>query len=626
MSEYNSQQSLSAQKKKLQNYSSNQYHSENQNSNHNSSNNNQLNQSPYQSTTNTNTNVTVSVYEQDANEQRRTNQLSLTQRIFSKLLSDQCNKFCFDCGTENPHYVSINQGIFLCFNCAMSIHRLHYGVEISYIKSVFNDPWNHQQLRVLIKSGNKELKEFLEFYDLLYEPIQKRYNTQAMQFYRDRLRATVDGQTYSKEKPSYEQGRKQVQMSTTQQPILYHYLNYRDIMQELFEWETLSLIEQSSPLMQRFDMYIADLEKNNEQIFLQNGQLPPKDQIPLNPNLPPKPHVINEPYCDNNNAISNEDYILLINKLNEFADNTYTFGESIFRKIEEVGNINEKLKVTADKLVNRGSEVGASIFKRTRDSITQINQSSRMSQLKEKASDKLTTLGGKIWGFFGSAAASNEAKLQISNQEQQKAQLTQNSQIKSQSNQSQKRNNDTLQEETKMHNEFEIKKETTPDHYQIQQLDSNILANSSVQKDHQLIKSNTLPNKNHRSANNESMQHSKTMINNGLNDLNYLDSLQKQQHNNDITPNQIQSQQSKFTFINTTASTGDANINQNGNINNNTLDSANSSISREDMGIGITKDMKRLSFRDSMFHSSSRTEEQKQQKKIDDYSIESNIL
>jgi len=28
----------------------------------------------------------------------------------------------------------------------------------------------------LINSGNKQLREFFEFYDLLYEPVQKRYN------------------------------------------------------------------------------------------------------------------------------------------------------------------------------------------------------------------------------------------------------------------------------------------------------------------------------------------------------------------------------------------------------------------------------------------------------------------
>ena len=117
----------------------------------------------------------------------------------------------------------------------------------------------------------------------------------------------------------------------------------------------------------------------------------------MNLNLPPKAIIANEPFCDYN-AISNEDYLLIINRLNEFADNTFTFGETIFKRIEEVGNINEKLKVSAEKIANKGAEISTSIFKRTRDSISQINQNSRVSQLKEKATDKLSSIGGRIWG------------------------------------------------------------------------------------------------------------------------------------------------------------------------------------------------------------------------------------
>ena len=35
-------------------------------------------------------------------------------------------------------YVSINHGIFLCHNCAY-IHQNHYGVEVSFIKSIIDN-------------------------------------------------------------------------------------------------------------------------------------------------------------------------------------------------------------------------------------------------------------------------------------------------------------------------------------------------------------------------------------------------------------------------------------------------------------------------------------------------------
>ena len=98
--------------------------------------------------------------------------------------------------------------------------------------------------------------------------------------------------------------------------------------------------------------------------------------------------------------ISNEDYLLLINRLNDFADNTFTFGESILKKMEDSG-INDRLKLTAEKVANKGAEFSNSIYKRTRESITSINQSSKMSQFREKATGGFSAIGGKLWGYFG---------------------------------------------------------------------------------------------------------------------------------------------------------------------------------------------------------------------------------
>jgi hypothetical protein len=64
--------------------------------------------------------------------------------------------------------------------------------------------------------------------------------------------------------------------------------------------------------------------------------------------------------------------LILINKLNEFADNTFTFGESILKKMEESG-LNDKLKTTADKIANKSAEIGNNLFKKTKESINQIN-------------------------------------------------------------------------------------------------------------------------------------------------------------------------------------------------------------------------------------------------------------
>ena len=60
---------------------------------------------------------------------------------------------------------------------------------------------------------------------------------------------------------------------------------------------------------------------------------------------------------------------MILNKLNEFADNTFTFGESILKKMGESG-INDRLKTTADKIANKGADFTNNFLKKTRDSIT----------------------------------------------------------------------------------------------------------------------------------------------------------------------------------------------------------------------------------------------------------------
>ncbi len=65
----------------------------------------------------------------------------------------------------------------------------------------------------------------MDFYDLQHESVQKRYTTVAMQYYRDRLRAKIDGAPFNREKPDYEKGRQQASLQTTPQKILYHGLS-----------------------------------------------------------------------------------------------------------------------------------------------------------------------------------------------------------------------------------------------------------------------------------------------------------------------------------------------------------------------------------------------------------------
>ena len=71
------------------------------------------------------------------------------------------NDKCADCGTARPSWVSITIGVFLCMRCSF-IHR-NLGQEISQIKSIDLDSWNHHSYKLFKqKGGNKKINRYYE--------------------------------------------------------------------------------------------------------------------------------------------------------------------------------------------------------------------------------------------------------------------------------------------------------------------------------------------------------------------------------------------------------------------------------------------------------------------------------
>ena len=107
------------------------------------------------------------------------------------ILSSPMNKECFDCGSPNPKFISINNGIFLCVNCVI----IHYQLpnDISEIKNNNLFTLSNKEILYIYYGGNKRLNNFVNYeYPGLqnYQP-NILYQTQAMNYYRKRLNATV---------------------------------------------------------------------------------------------------------------------------------------------------------------------------------------------------------------------------------------------------------------------------------------------------------------------------------------------------------------------------------------------------------------------------------------------------
>ena len=128
--------------------------------------------------------------------------------VFKQLQLDAENTSCFDCGQAQPQWASVNNGTFICMNCA-ALHR-SMGVNVSFVRSLSMDTWSEKKLKLMALGGNQKLKEFFQIYDLNDESVQQRYNTRAADFYRLKLRSIGENIPFDEQNPSYEIGREQV--------------------------------------------------------------------------------------------------------------------------------------------------------------------------------------------------------------------------------------------------------------------------------------------------------------------------------------------------------------------------------------------------------------------------------
>ena len=113
--------------------------------------------------------------------------------LISQIRNDKMNDICFDCGDKNPVFISINNGIFLCAQCA-TIH-MSFQPGVSTVENNDLHALSINELNFIAKGGNTRLNDFiLEEFPKLENYSQKLlYKTRAMDYYRKRLNYLVNG-------------------------------------------------------------------------------------------------------------------------------------------------------------------------------------------------------------------------------------------------------------------------------------------------------------------------------------------------------------------------------------------------------------------------------------------------
>ena len=105
-----------------------------------------------------------------------------------QIMSVEGNQNCIDCSAQNPTFVSVNNAVLLCENCA-NVHKT-LGKDISDVRSLLNEELSPEEITLIKLGGNKRFKTLITEYGITDEQNKEfKYHLNLTDYYRKLLLA-----------------------------------------------------------------------------------------------------------------------------------------------------------------------------------------------------------------------------------------------------------------------------------------------------------------------------------------------------------------------------------------------------------------------------------------------------